>query len=65
MCDMQSAYWQILVTEKDKDRTAFVTQKDKCRFKVLPFGIANALWVFQRVMALMLANLRQNSGLLV
>ena len=45
--------------------TAFVTSKGKYVFKVLPFGIANAPWIFQRVMSLALANFGQPSGLLV
>ena len=34
-------------------------------FKVLSFGIANAPWIFQRVMSLAFANFGQPSGLLL
>ena len=65
-CDVQSAYWQIpILPKKDCHKTAFVTSKGKYTFKVLPFGIANAPWIFQRVMSLAIANFGQPSGLLV
>ena len=39
--------------------------KGRYVFKVLPFSIPNAPWVFQRVMSLVFANFGQRSGLLV
>ena len=51
VCDVQSAYWQIPIAKKDCHKTAFVTSKGKYVFKVLPSGIANAPWIFQRVMS--------------
>ena len=54
ICDIQSAYWQIPI-DKDCHKPASVTSKGKYVFKVLPFGIANAPWVFQRVMILAFA----------
>ena len=65
VCDVQSVYWQIPVAHKDRHKTAFVTSKGKYVFKVLPFGIANAPWILQRVMSLAFANFGQPSGLLV
>ena len=64
-CDIQSAYWQIPIAKKDWHKTAFVTSKGKYVFKVFPFGIANAPWIFQRVISLTFANFGQPSGLLV
>ena len=64
VCDVQSAYRQTPIA-KDCHKTAFVTSKGKYAFKVLPFGIANAPWKFQRVMSLAFANFGQPSGLLV
>ena len=64
-CDIQSAYWQIPKVKKDCHKTAFVTSKGKHVFKVLPFGIANAPWIFQRVMSRAFANFGQPSDLLV
>ena len=63
-CDVQIAYWQIPIA-KDCHKTAFVTLKGKYVFKVLPFGIANAPWIFRRVMSLAFTNFGQPSGLLV
>ena len=65
VCDVQSAYWQIPIVKKDRHKTAFVTSKAKYVFKVLPFDLANAPWIFQRVMSLAFANFGQPSGLLV
>ena len=65
VCDVQSAYWKIPIARKGRHRTAFVTSKGKYVFKVLPFGIANAPWIFQRAMSLAFANFGQPSGLLV
>ena len=64
-CDIQSAYWQIPIAKKDCHKTAFVTSKGKHVFKVLPFDIANAPWIFQRVISLAFADFCQPSGLLV
>ena len=65
VCDVQSAYWQIPTAKKDRQKTVFVTSTGKYVFKVLPLGIANAPWIFQRVMSLAFANFGQPSGLLV
>ena len=65
VCDVQSAYWKIPIANKDCHKTAFVTSKGNHVFKVLPFCIADARWVFQRVMPLAFANFGQRSGLLV
>ena len=65
VCDVQSAYWQIPIAKKDCHKTAFVTSKGKYVFKVLPFGIANAPWMFQRIVSLAIANFGQASSLLV
>ena len=64
-CDKQSPYWQIPIAKKDCHKTALVSSKGKYVFKVFPFGIANAPWIFQRVMSLAFANFGQPSGLLV
>ena len=63
--DIQSAYWKIPISKKDCYETAFVTSKGKHVFKVLPFGLANAPWILQRVMSLAFANFGQPSGSLV
>ena len=65
VCDVQSTYWQVPIAKKDCHKTAFVTSKGKYVFKVLPLGIANAPWIFQRVVSLAFANFGQPSDLFV
>lgn len=66
VCDVQSAYHKILIAEEEQDKTAFLTKKDKWVFKRLPFGIANAPFLFQRTMALLaFAHFGPKYGLLV
>ena len=65
VCNVQSAYCQIPIAKKDCHKTAFITSKGKCVLTVLPFGIANAPWIFQRVISLAFTNFGQPSGLLV
>ena len=64
-CDIQSAYWQTPIAKKGCKKKAFVTSKGKYVFEVHHFGIANAPWLFQRLMSLAFANFGQPSGLLV
>lgn len=66
MCDGQSAYHQLPITDKaEQDKTAFVTRNGKWVFKRLPFEIANAPFLFQRTMVLAFAHFGPKSGLLV
>ena len=65
VCDVQNAYHQIPMTASEQDKTAFVTQNGKWVFKRLPFGIANALFLFSRIMSLDFAHFGPRSGLLV
>jgi len=51
-CDLRQGYWQTLIEEEDRDKTAFVTQKGQWRFKVLSFGLCNAPSQFARTMEL-------------
>jgi len=55
--DLRSGYHNIPVTEKDRDKTAFVTRRGCWRFTVLPFGMTCAPSVFQRLMDLVLCGL--------
>ena len=55
--DLSKGYWQIPVTEKDREKTAFVTQEGQYQFRVLPFGLVNAPAVFTRMMRKLLQGL--------
>ena len=55
--DLKSAYWQISVNERDRHKTAFVTQPGLFEFNRMPFGLVNAPTTFQRAMDLVLSGL--------
>jgi hypothetical protein len=48
--DMLKGYWQVPLTERAKDISAFVTPKGLYRYKVMPFGMKNSGATFQRMM---------------
>ena len=56
--DMKSGYWQILMDEKDREKTAFsVPGRGLFECNSLPFGLVNAPSVFQSLMAVVLEGL--------
>ena len=55
--DMLSGYWQVGIAEKDREKTAFVTQEGLFEFNVMPFGLCNAPATFQRLMDFTLAGM--------
>jgi len=54
---LRSGFWQVDTDPRDADKTAFVTRKGQFRFKVLSFGLANSLSIFQCLMSMVLAGL--------
>ena len=65
VCDVQNAYHPIPVGESEQDKTGFVTQNGKWVFQRLPFGIANAPFLFSRIISLAFSHSDQKSGLLI
>ena len=52
--DLKSGYWQVLMDEKDKEKTAFACHRGLFEFNVMPFGFSNAPAVFQELMSIVL-----------
>lgn len=49
--DINSAFWSIPLRQKDRSKTAFITQTAHWQWKVLPFGYKNSPAIFQRTLA--------------
>lgn len=48
--DINSAFWSIPLREKDRYKTAFVTQTGHYNWKCLPFGLKTSPAIFQRIL---------------
>ena len=55
--DLLSGYWQLGLTERAKERSAFCTRRGLFQFKRLPFGLAGAPSSFCRLMSIALRDL--------
>ena len=52
--DLASGYWQIPMDPKDMEKTPFCTRQGNFEFRVMPMGLVNASFTFQKMMQLVL-----------
>ena len=58
--DMRNGFWQIKLTKRAQDLTAFVTPSGRIsKWMVMPFGLKNAPAVFQELMEQLLSQMRR------
>ena len=55
--DLLKGFWQIPLTERAKEVSAFVTPDGLFQYKVMPFGMKNSPATFQRLINLLIAGL--------
>ena len=55
--DLLSSYWQLGMTDRAKERSAFCTRRGLFHFTRMPFGLSNAPSSFCRLMSLVLDDL--------
>ncbi|CAG2218766.1 Transposon Ty3-G Gag-Pol polyprotein,Transposon Ty3-I Gag-Pol polyprotein [Mytilus edulis] len=56
-CDLKSGFWQVLMDEKDREKTAFACHRGLFEYNVMPFGLQNSPAVFSQLMEIVLENL--------
>jgi len=56
--DLASGYWQVVLDEKSKQKTAFASRHGLFEFTVMPYGLCNAPATFERLMERVLAGLQ-------
>ena len=62
--DLNSGYWQVGMSDADKEKTAFATTMGLYQFSVMSFGLANAPSTFERLMENVLRGLQWEECLL-
>ncbi|CAM5083060.1 unnamed protein product [Eretmochelys imbricata] len=59
--DLTKGYWQVLLDESAKERSAFITHVGLYEFNVLPFRLRNAPSTFQKLVDSLLAGLGESA----
>ena len=49
--DLGSAFWQVPLRKKTREKTGFACELGLCQWKRMPVGLCNATATFQRLMA--------------
>lgn len=60
--DLLKGYWQIPLTDRAKEVSAFVTPDAFYQYKVMPFGMKNAPATFQRMVNGLVSDLKNTEG---
>ena len=60
--DMGSAFWQVPLRKKDREKTGFACEMELYQWKRMPFGLCNATTTFQRLMAQVLTRVTKKYG---
>ena len=63
--DLGSAFWQVSLRKKDREKTGFACELGLYQWKRMPFGSCNATATFQRLMAQALTRVTKKYGNLV
>jgi len=61
--DCNAGYWQVLIADGDREKTAFVCHKGAYHYKRMPFVLTNAPATFQRALDIILSGVKWQSCL--